>query len=176
MKGLPHEKVLLYNVKLFLNPNEVQNILRRGCWIMREYCSSSRFILTADKSRLFHVVYILQRMKGIFEHPEEREYFGACGALPLILCFMQSQVVNNESSAMVSSVNAIWKSRSDAWSRGGWYDVLSGVTLLPTQGYDMLICLPLGPTCLLLGFITRSCSSVRSKSALNEKWNKKNNS
>lgn len=84
------------------------------------------------------------------------------------------QVVNNESSAMVSSVNAIWKkSRSDAWSRGGWYDVLSGVTLLPTQGYDMLICLPLGPTCLLLGFITRSCSSVRSKSALNEKWNKK---
>lgn len=84
------------------------------------------------------------------------------------------QVVNNESSAMVSSVNAIWKkSRSDAGSRGGWYDVLSGVTLLPAQGYDMLICLPLGPTCLLLGFITRSCSSVRSKSALNEKWNKK---
>lgn len=84
------------------------------------------------------------------------------------------QVVNNESSLMVSSVNAIWKkSRSGARSRGGWCDALSGATLLLTQGYDMLICLPLGPTRLLLGFITHSCSSVTSKSALNEKWNKK---
>lgn len=67
--------------------------------------------------------------------------------------FHAEQVVNNESSLTVSSVNAIWKkSRSVAGSSGGCYDVLSRATLLLTQGYSMLISRPLSPTCSLLGF------------------------
>lgn len=69
------------------------------------------------------------------------------------LLFHAEQVVNNESSLMVSSVNAIWKkSRTVARSSGGSYDVLSGATLLLTQGYNMLICHPLSPPCSLAVF------------------------
>lgn len=47
---------------------------------------------------------------------------------------------------MVLSVNAIWKrSRRVARSGVGWYDVWSWTTFLRTQGYNMLICRPLGP-------------------------------
>lgn len=69
---------------------------------------------------------------------------------------------------MVSSVNAIWKRSRQGWMMG-YIERGDLAFFLPTQGYNMLICLPLSPTCSLLGFVTHSCcccSSVTSRSNL----------
>lgn len=67
----------------------------------------------SSSSRLLRLrargVYVLHLVKGISERPEEREFSAACGCCLPILAFHAEQVVNNETSLMVSSVNAIWK-------------------------------------------------------------------
>lgn len=67
-----------------------------------------------------HGVYVLRLVKGISERPEEREYSGARGRCLPILALHAEQVVNNEPSLMVSSVNAIWKRSSSVCREQRW--------------------------------------------------------